>query len=266
VRSLRPRAYVTAVLTSAFLLVGSSPAAAQPPNDDFANAILFSSVPFEAGADTTEATRAADDPSCIEEDGLTVWYAVRLGATREIAVDTFGSDYDTTLSAWTGTRGNLEQVACNDDFQSLQSRIRFTARAGVTYYLMVGSFPGTPGGNLVLHGHALAPRMRLAVTLDPTGSVTPTGAAIIHGDVSCSRPGDLTVYGTLRQQQGRRATVGSFRTAVTCDGVERWRARVLGETGTYRRGSAEGVAVAEFVDPIRAEVVRTRATGTVRLS
>jgi hypothetical protein len=266
-KSLRRRASVAAALTLGLVFVGSSPAAAQPPpNDDFNNAIRFTALPFQASADTTEATRAADDPSCIGEDDHTVWYAVRLSSTRQIVVDTFGSDYDTTLSAWTGSRGNLSQVACNDDFLGLQSRIQFAARAGVTYYLMVGSFPGSPGGHLELHGRVLPPPVRLAVTLDPRGSLTPGGAAIIHGSVSCSRPVELTVSGTLRQQQGRRATVGSFRVSVACDGLETWRARVRGETGIYRQGPAEGVVAAVYFDPVRVEEVRARATGTVQLS
>jgi hypothetical protein len=266
-RWVRGRAFLSAVLALAFVLVGSSPAAAQPPsNDDFNNAIRFTAVPFRATADTTEATRAADDPTCVPGEDHTVWYRVRLSSTRELAVDTFGSDYDTTLSAWTGSRGNLNRVACNDDFQGLQSRIRFTAQSGVTYYLMVGSFPGTPGGHLELNGQALPPPMRLSVSLDPNGSVTAAGAAVIHGRVTCSRPGQLTVYGTLRQQQGRRATVGSYRISVACDGTETWRATVRGETGVFRRGSAQAVAVAEFVDARRLEVVRVRATRTVELS
>jgi hypothetical protein len=266
-RSFSLRAFVVAALSLGLVLAGSSPAAAQrPPNDDFANAILFQALPFQASADTSQATRAADDPSCVGDDGNTVWYALRLGAAREIAVDTFGSNYDTTLSAWTGSRGSLTRVACNDDYGGLQSRIRFTAQAGVTYYLMVGSFPGTTGGHLELHGRALPPPVRLAVSLDPSGSVTSNGSAVIHGRLSCSRPAEVTLSGTLRQQQGRRATVGSFRISVSCDGLETWRATVRGETGVYRRGPADGVVAAEHVDPVRGEVVRARATGTVQLS
>jgi hypothetical protein len=267
-RFLRPSALLGATLAVGLIVLPSSPASAAPPtNDDFDAAVPFTALPFDATADTTEATRADDDPSCIGPDGNTVWYSVTLGSTSDIVVDTFGSDYDTTLSAWTGSRGALTQVACNDDFNSLQSRIQFTAEADVTYYLMAGSFPfGPQGGSLVLHGQELPPPVQLAVTLDPTGSVTPAGAAVIHGDVSCSRAADVTLTGTLRQQQGRRVTVGSFRTQAACDGPTRWQATVLGETGVYRRGAAAGVVVAEHVDLVRGEVVRVRATGTVRLS
>jgi hypothetical protein len=107
--------------------------------------------------------------------------------------------------------------------------------------------------------------MELAITLDPAGSVTAGGAAVIGGTVSCSRPGELSLVGTLRQQRGSRVAVGSFQTAVDCAGSDSWQATVLGETAIYRRGEATGVAVAVFDDAIRGEAVRVRATGQVRL-
>jgi hypothetical protein len=46
-----------------------------------------------------------------------------------IEANTFGSDYDTTLSVYTGSRGALTQIACNDDADLLQSLVRFNATA-----------------------------------------------------------------------------------------------------------------------------------------
>jgi hypothetical protein len=226
-------------------------------------------LPFEVVADTTEATRAADDPNCIGDpefpEEFTVWYDLILDSTAEVVLDTFDSDYDTTLSAWTGARGNLSQVACNDDSGSLQSRISFTAQAGVTYHVMVASFPTTSGGNLVLHGQVPPPRMQLTVSLNPNGSLASNGAAVIGGHVTCNRPADVTIDGTLRQQQGGRAAVGSYRTVVRCTGSTAWTATVLGETGTYRRGPATGLASIVFNDQLRGETIRVRATATVQL-
>jgi hypothetical protein len=260
------RTLLATTMTIGAVLVAASPAAAAPPaNDDFDNAVALTAVPFEVTADTTEATRADDDPECIGGDGFTVWYDLTLGATTELVLDTFGSDYDTTLSAWTGERGSLELVACNDDSGSLQSRIGFTAQAGVTYHVMVGSFPTTPGGNLVLHGQVPPPRVQLGLTLNSNGTVTSSGAAVISGTVTCSRPVDVAVVGTLRQQIGSKVTVGSYRALVSCTGSNPWQATVLGETGTYRRGSATGVAAITFFDPVREEIVRARATATIQL-
>ncbi|HEY2956781.1 MAG TPA: hypothetical protein VGM21_01020 [Actinomycetota bacterium] len=130
-RSIHARTACALLAALAVTLLSVAPAVAAPPaNDDFDSAVAITALPFEATQDTAEATRAADDPECVDGDGHTVWYSFTPSADVDVVVDTFGSDYDTTLSAWTGTRGALSQVACNDDFQSLQSRIAFTANAG----------------------------------------------------------------------------------------------------------------------------------------
>lgn len=256
------------VVVAGLVLAPSSPAAAQPPaNDDFDDAVPLTALPFQVTADTTEATRAADDPECVGEDGHTVWYALTLGSETEVAIDTFGSDYDTTLSAWTGERGSLEQVACNDDTQDLQSQILFVAEAGVTYYLMVGTFFDSDGGQLVLNGQVAPPPLELEITVDPTGVANPDGSATISGVVTCSRPAEGPVVGTLRQRVGSRVAVGAFRvTPFECTGESPWRAVVLGETGLYRRGTATAVAAIEVFDSGRGEVVRDRADATIRLN
>lgn len=135
------------------LLQVTSPVFAAPPtNDDFDNAPLVRRLPYTTTANTSEATAAPDDPLNCYNNG-SVWYAFRPRADVFVEANTFGSDYDTTLAAYTGRRGALTMVlgACNDDFSSLQSRVRFTAQAGVTYYFMVGvccGNGGSGGGNL----------------------------------------------------------------------------------------------------------------------
>jgi hypothetical protein len=123
--------------------------AAPPSNDDIANAVAVTSLPFSDTRSTVEATEAPTDPSCAGA-GPTVWYAVTLKKDATVTASTAGSSYDTTLSAYTGTPGSLTQIACNDDFTGLQSQITFTAPRRETIYVMVGAFGGGLGGNLVL--------------------------------------------------------------------------------------------------------------------
>lgn len=118
------------------ILAGPSVALAQPSNDDFANATAISSLPFSATEDTSQATWDPSDPSGCSSNG-SVWFAFTPSSSMEIEADTFGSGYDTVLSAWTGSQGSLNLVACNDDSNSLQSKITFQAAAGTTYYFMV---------------------------------------------------------------------------------------------------------------------------------
>jgi hypothetical protein len=122
------------------------PAATAPPeNDSFANAVVVGSLPFATTVSTLEATAAPDDPACFAS-AASVWYAYTPPISTTLSADTFGSDYDTTLAAYTGTQGSLTEVACNDDAGGgLQSQIVFPVVAGQTYYLMAAGLSG--GGN-----------------------------------------------------------------------------------------------------------------------
>ncbi len=124
------------------------PAAAQAataPNDSFSGATVITSLPFSTTEDTSEATSDPSDPSGCSSNG-SVWFSFTPSSDMRLEADTLGSNYDTVLSAWTGTQGALNGVACNDDFSGLQSKITFAATAGTTYYFMVGFCCGS-GGN-----------------------------------------------------------------------------------------------------------------------
>ena len=87
-------------------------------------------------------------------------------------MNTFGSDRRPPVEH-AGAPG-AAQIACNDDAAgSLQSRVRFDATAGQTYFFMVGSFASGPGGNLTFSVD-VATALELGLTIDPTGSVVPS--------------------------------------------------------------------------------------------
>jgi PKD repeat protein len=156
---------VAVLLLVAFVLPGphldvaaglfDSPPPTPPSNDDFDSAIAFSELPYSNAQDTSSATWASDDPTNCTNNG-SVWYEYTPTSDLYLDADTFGSGFDTVLSAYTGTRGALEMVpgACNDDWNSLQSRVRFRATAGTTYYFLIGyccGNGGDGGGNLVFN-------------------------------------------------------------------------------------------------------------------
>jgi PKD repeat protein len=131
-----------------------SPVPPPPPNDDFDSATAIGGLPFSEWLDTGGATYAGDDPWDCTNNG-SVWYAFTPSSDMAIEANTFDSDYDTVLSAYTGTRGALTLVpgACNDDYYGTQSRVSFPVTAGTTYYLLVGFCCGggsDGGGNLHL--------------------------------------------------------------------------------------------------------------------
>jgi hypothetical protein len=123
-----------------------------PANDDFADAIAVTALPFSIETSTEHATVEDGEPGFpCGSIGATIWY--RWSPSEDVAVtaDTFGSDYDTMIAAYSGTSlASLSLLACNDDATDLQSKVGFAAEAGETYYLQVGGLNGA-GGNLVLH-------------------------------------------------------------------------------------------------------------------
>ncbi len=133
--------------------VDASLLAALQPHDDFDNALIIASLPYRLTVTDFEATPVygnplVDPPStlCGLKEGLeTVWYTYTPPATIKVRMDTIGSSYDTYLAVWTGTSGNLTEVACNDDANAntFASAIYLTLQAGTQYYIEVAQHNGT---------------------------------------------------------------------------------------------------------------------------
>ncbi|WP_447008667.1 PKD domain-containing protein [Saccharothrix sp. DSM 118769] len=126
------------------LLVPGVAQAAPPANDDFDQATPITALPFSAEQSVTDATFAADDPyGCGYDD--TVWFAYTPAEDGHVTASTAG-DYDTVLGAYTGTRGSLSQVACNDDSGgTTRSVVNLSVRAGTTYHFAVASYSSHDG-------------------------------------------------------------------------------------------------------------------------
>lgn len=56
-----------------------------------------------------------DDPTDCYGSAGSVWYAFTPSESGTLDIPTAGSDYDTALGVYTGSRGALSPVACNDD-------------------------------------------------------------------------------------------------------------------------------------------------------
>lgn len=202
---------VAPMLLAAFLAAGPSQAVAQPPpNDNFDSATAVTEpLPFSDNVSTVEGTTAPDDPFVFGQ-GPTVWYGYTPSADGFIAANTFGSNYDTTLGAFTGTRGDLTLIAANDDSGSLQSRIVLPVTAGTTYYFMVGSFASGPGGDLVFTVDVSPPPAVVDLNVAPVVPVDPkTGTATVRVGIESSAP--IFLFGFdifLKQRTGRGNVVG----------------------------------------------------------
>jgi hypothetical protein len=217
--------------------------AAPPLNDDFGVPIVIGGVPFTNTQTTTKATTAADDPFCAAASH-TVWYAFTPAADMRVEINTFGSDYDTTLSVHTGTRGALTQIACNDNSGGAsQSRVRFDAVAGVTYWVMAASYYYSSGGHLVLNVLPAPPPLSIGLAVTGAGGVDPTnGQATIVGSITCSRPVLAAISGQLKQDHAQSSLTGQFALVVPCDGTTDWTATIVIAPTLF-----EGRAVSLFV-------------------
>ena len=193
---------VATILAILMMILSSvQPAYAAPPaNDDFGNATVIGVLPYNNAFFTDEATAAVDDPTDCTNNG-SVWYAFTPATDMWIAADTFGSNYNTVLSAYTGTQGALTQVpgACNDDYQDngwgggLQSRVSFIATGGTTYYFLIGfccGFGGNGGNGLTFSVQEVPPpplndsfvNAEEITALPFDRSVNDTGATIESGE------------------------------------------------------------------------------------
>jgi hypothetical protein len=257
------------VATLVAVLLAATPAAfaAVPANDAFADATVVGSLPFTDAQNTEDATTQPGDPECAG-NGHTVWYSFTPSAAIELEAHTFGSDYDTTVSAWTAEAIGLAQVACNDDAGgTLQSRIRFDALADETYYIRVGSFYDSPGGNMMFllrEAPPLGPPPVLELSIDPTGSVNRNGVARIRGTLTCSEPIDAFVDLFVRQTTSRPIVEGYGSAFVQCSGPTAWEAQVYPFQGAFVAGPVS-VTGSAFACDLDEQCGEAQATQTVVL-
>ncbi|WP_370967392.1 PKD domain-containing protein [Amycolatopsis sp. cg9] len=145
----RGRIALATAFTAAFaLLVPGVAHAAPPSNDDFDQATAITALPFTAQQDTSEATKAVDDPYWCQSSDVraSVWFRYTATADGYLRASTKGSDPEMILAVHTGTRGVLRGV---DNGCGIGGDTTFLAKAGTTYSIMVSGYD-VPGGALSL--------------------------------------------------------------------------------------------------------------------
>ncbi|NEQ77198.1 MAG: S8 family serine peptidase [Okeania sp. SIO2C9] len=116
-------------------------------NDDFANSATLNGTSDNATASTINASIEFGEPFHAGNDGgHSLWWNWTAPSSGLVTIDTFGSDFDTILAAYTGSSvSSLTEIASNDDSSSLQSQIAFQAVAGTNYQIAVDGFDGAAG-------------------------------------------------------------------------------------------------------------------------
>lgn len=167
-RFVFPRRWAVAPLCLG--LASSASLQAAPANDNFLSATELSGLSGSVSDDSTGATSEPGEPSHAGQAPMnSLWYKWVAPADGEVSVDTMGSvdllgqPMDTVLAVYVGSQlSQLTQVAANDELYPAvannfigqlnnsatmwippfngPSGLRFTAKAGTTYYLAVDSF------------------------------------------------------------------------------------------------------------------------------
>lgn len=131
-----------------------------PPNDNCSTAeVAILGVP--AAFDTTNATASPEPVSDTQCAGTflnwgtndpDVWFRWTPNANANVVITTCdAASFDTSLVVYTGTCGNLTQVACNGDgtgqtgCQQYYSAITLAATANTTYYIRIGGYTPASG-------------------------------------------------------------------------------------------------------------------------
>ena len=175
-------------LIVAFLL-GAAALPAYALNDDYADAIAISTLPFGDSETTNGATIEATDPASIcfvgansSQGRASVWYQYTTGAAVEyVNISTQGSSYDTVVNVYSGSPGNFQQVlgGCNDDgigaTQSLIAGLRL--KPATTYSIEVISHGAITFGGSLQFAMSAAPIYNVTRSDDPSPALSSCAVA-----------------------------------------------------------------------------------------
>ena len=99
-------------------------------NDKFIDSVLLTQSSGSTIGNNLGATKESGEPNHGgNSGGRSVWWRWTAPSDGEISVDTFGSNFNTLLAAYTGSDVTaLTLRASNDDASGLQSRITFSVQ------------------------------------------------------------------------------------------------------------------------------------------
>ena len=118
------------------------------PNDRFSDARTISGQMGQTTGHNAEAGRESGEPG---QGDRSVWWKWRVRQSGTATIDTIGSNFDTTLGVYTGSRvDDLNLIAENDDAAGRQSRVVVEVTRGTEYRLRVAGF-GDASGDIILN-------------------------------------------------------------------------------------------------------------------
>ena len=207
--------------------------ATAPPNDDFAAAAdLGPGLLASATGTTLDASPEAREPNHAGRPAqASVWYRWTAPASRDMQLDTCGSNFDTLLAVYTGPDlRSLGALASNDDSCDVQSLVRFNAVAGTTYQIAVDTYGSQEASPESTRDLELALGASNAFHLNRLKRNTRRGTGTLF--VSVANPGELRLAGGGLVAASARATApGRVALRVAARGTAK---RLLNERGSAR--------------------------------
>ncbi|HKY20803.1 MAG TPA: hypothetical protein VJM31_06250, partial [Vicinamibacterales bacterium] len=183
----------------------------RPPNDNFANALALTTASGTTSGTNVNTTREAGEPiHAVLLGDKSVWYTWVSQVDGQATFDTVGSNFDTTLSVYTGSAVNqLLIVQSNDDIVPTVdkvSRVQFNVTAGQTYRIAVDGW-NSEFGNITLNWTfaAAPPPPTPTPTPSPTPTPTPTADLTLSPFVGGPDPvptGELVDFAATGQTIG----------------------------------------------------------------
>ena len=128
-----------------------------PVNDNFADATIINTLPFNDTADITEATIEANEPQNCDYSTKTVWYVFTPTTNAVVRADMSGSSFwYTILNAYQAVGPGFDGLSHLQCGRFYNASVTFSVQAGETYYLQAGStYYG--GGELHLNVQEIPP-------------------------------------------------------------------------------------------------------------
>ncbi|MFA6570939.1 MAG: hypothetical protein WCT77_06835, partial [Bacteroidota bacterium] len=125
---------------------------AQPANDNVANAVVISTMPYTGFGSNVGATGESGEPGSYCSGGVeTVWWKYIPSTAGNVNIDICGSGYDSNIvlfydAAGNGQFANFVYVTCNDDWCGLQSGLGSVAVVALRkYYIRIAGWAGNIG-------------------------------------------------------------------------------------------------------------------------
>src|SRR3954451_11811194 len=180
-------------IAALLLLVGAADAA--PANDSFSGAQLLSGATGTVAGSTIDATRETGEPvPDPNSSGKTIWFSWTAPFSGAASFDTRGSDFDTYVAVYTGSRlDRLTFVAGNDiDFWVGSARAQFTAVSGTKYWVQVDGMRGASGAVSLTWNRPRPPNDDFANAQALSGE---SGSVAGTNPLATAEPGEPADYG-----------------------------------------------------------------------